>query len=107
MSVIFHPLIGAMLFVLNYSSQRLQEPLLADYYNIHLHSDVRATTLSTINMLSSLYVSIMGIVLGKLADISLPLTFFITGIIIFFGSTLFRLKKNHIQTISFQNTTAS
>lgn len=97
MVIILHPLISAMLFVLNYSSQRLQEPLLADYYNIHLQSEVRATTLSAINMLSSLYIAVMGVIFGKLADISLPLTFFIMGIIIFFGSIMFRLSRSHIQ----------
>lgn len=98
MAAVFHPLISAILFVFNYSSQRLQEPLLSDYYNIHIQNDVRATTLSAINMLSSLYVAIMGVIFGILADISLPLTFFVTGIIIFFGSILFRLNKDHIKS---------
>lgn len=99
MALILSPFASAMLFILNYSFQRLQEPLLADYYNIHLKSDVRATALSTINMLSSLYMGVMGIVFGKLADISLILTFVVMGIIIFVGSIFFRLEKKHIKQI--------
>ena len=98
MSFIFHPIIGTMLFILNYSSQRLQEPLLADYYNIHITSDVRATTLSAINMLSSIYVAIMGLIVGAIADLSLPLTFLFIGIVILIGSLAFRLNKNHVSS---------
>jgi hypothetical protein len=98
MSFIFHPIIGTMLFILNYSSQRLQEPLLADYYNLHIESNVRATTLSSINMLSSIYVAIMGLIMGAIADQSLPLTFLFVGIVIFIGSFAFRLNKNHVSS---------
>ena len=86
-----------MLFVLNYSTMRLQEPLLADYYNLHIKSEVRSTTLSTINMFSSMYIAIMGLIIGKIADISIPMTFLFMGIIIFGGSILFRIKENSIK----------
>jgi len=99
MSIIFHPIFATMLFVLNYSTMRLQEPLLADYYNIHIKSEVRATTLSAINMFSSMYFAIMGLVIGKIADISIPMTFFFMGVIIFGGSILFRIKESSINSI--------
>ena len=97
MSVIFNPIFSTVLFILNYSTQRLQEPLLADYSNIHLKSEVRATTLSAINMLSSFYVAGMGLITGKIADFSLPLTFAFIGLIILIGSLLFRLKNETIK----------
>ena len=98
MSVVFHPIFATMLFVLNYSTMRLQEPLLADYYNIHIKSEVRSTTLSAINMFSSIYFAIMGLVIGRIADISIPMTFLFMGIIIFGGSILFRIKEDSIHT---------
>ncbi|KKQ02055.1 MAG: Major facilitator superfamily [Candidatus Roizmanbacteria bacterium GW2011_GWA2_36_23] len=93
MSFIFSPIIGVALFILNYSTMRIQEPLLADYYNVHLQSNVRATSLSAINMFSSIYIAIMGLITGKLADVSLPLTFIVIGIIIIFGTFVFRIDK--------------
>lgn len=96
MSIIFHPIFATMLFILNYSTMRLQEPLLADYYNIHIKSEVRSTTLSAINMLSSIYITIMGLVIGIIADTSVPLTFLFMGIIILGGSLLFRVKRDSI-----------
>lgn len=94
MSIVFHPIFATMLFILNYSTMRLQEPLLADYYNMHIKSEVRSTTLSAINMLSSVYIAIMGLVIGKIADTSIPLTFLFMGIIILGGSLLFRVKED-------------
>lgn len=99
MSIIFHPVFATMLFVLNYSTMRLQEPLLADYYNIHIKSEIRATTLSAINMFSSIYFAIMGLIIGRIADISIPMTFLFMGVIIFGGSVLFRIKKSSINSI--------
>lgn len=96
MSIIFNPIFATMLFVLNYSTMRLQEPLLADYYNIHIKSEVRSTTLSAINMFSSIYFAIMGLIIGRIADISIPVTFLFIGLIIFGGSFLFRLKESSI-----------
>jgi len=98
MSVVFHPIFATMLFVLNYSTMRLQEPLLADYYNMHIESEVRATTLSAINMFSSIYITIMGLIIGRIADISIPITFLFMGAIIFGGSILFRIKDDSICT---------
>ena len=96
MSVIFNPIFATVLFALNYSTMRLQEPLLADYYNIHIKSEVRSTTLSAINMFSSIYFAIMGLVIGRIADVSIPTTFLFMGVIIFGGSFLFRLKEESI-----------
>ena len=93
MSVVFHPFFATLIFVLNYSSMRLQEPLLADYYNIHIKSEIRATTLSTINMFSSIYIAFMGLIIGRIADTSIPMTFIFMGLIILGGSILFRIKE--------------
>ena len=76
---------------------RLQEPLLADYYNIHIKGKVRATTLSAINMFSSMYIAIMGLIIGKIADVSVLLSFLFMGTIIFAGAVLFRIHEHSIR----------
>ena len=54
------PWLAVTFFCLNYGSAALQEPLLVDYTNKHIPSETRATPLSFIGMLSSLYVAVMG-----------------------------------------------
>ena len=77
MSFIFSPFISGILFIINYGSMSLQEPFFADYYNIHIKSENRATTLSAINMFSSIYIALMGLVIGSIADVSLSYTFYL------------------------------
>ena len=96
MAFIFHPVFSILLFTLNYGSMSLQDPFLADYYNIHIQSENRATSLSAINMLSSIYIALMGLVIGRLADSSLSSAFLFIGVIILMGSIVFKLDEKHI-----------
>ena len=95
MSFIFHPIFSVLLFTFNYGFMSLQEPFLADYYNIHIKTENRATTLSAINMLSSIYIALIGLVIGRLADYSLSYAFVFMGAIILVGSIVFKLEKKH------------
>lgn len=96
MSFVFHPIFSIMLFTLNYGSMSLQDPFFADYYNIHVQSENRATSLSAINMLSSIYITLMGLIIGRIADISLSSAFLFMGVIILLGSIFFKIDKKHI-----------
>lgn len=96
MSIVFSPAIAILLFCLNYGSSALQEPLLIDYTNRHISDGNRATILSFIGTLSSLYVAVMGPIIGKVADHSLALAFLFMGIIIACGAVFFRAREEHI-----------
>lgn len=98
MSIIYLPSISILLFSFNFGLMSLQDPLLADYQNAHISSEIRATALSLISMLSSAYISIMGLVIGKIADISIPYAFLFMGAVAVFGSILFRINKTHLAT---------
>jgi MFS family permease len=98
MAFIFHPIFSVLLFSLNYGAMSFQEPFFAEYYNIHIQTENRATSLSAINMLSSIYIALMGLVIGLLADISLSYAFIFMGAIILTGSLVFKLDNKHINS---------
>lgn len=99
MSIAFNPAMAVLLFCLNYGSAELQGPLLIDYTNRHIPSEMRATLLSFIGTLSSLYVAVMGPIIGKVADHSLSWAFLLMGGIITFGAIIFRAKEEHINVL--------
>lgn len=83
-------------FCLNYGSSALQQPLFDDYTNRHIASENRATLLSFIGMLSSLYVAVMGPVIGAIADRSLPIAFLFMGGLIIIGAIVFRIDEREL-----------
>ncbi|MBI5356482.1 hypothetical protein HZB78_02615 [Candidatus Collierbacteria bacterium] len=97
MALFIHPVVAAILFVFNFGFMSLQDPLFADYYNIHIKSDVRATVLSTINMFSSIYIALMGLAIGWIAGFSVLYAFLFMGVIVLLGSTIFRINERHVQ----------
>lgn len=99
MALVIHPVVAVVLFILNFGSMSLQDPLFADYYNLHLHSESRATALSTINMVSSAYIAIMGLLIGWIADRNLLYSFAFMGIIVLIGASIFRINQAHLATV--------
>lgn len=83
-------------FCLNYGSSALQQPLFDDYTNRHIASESRATLLSFIGMLSSLYVAVMGPIIGGIADRSLPMAFLFMGGLIIVGALVFRIDEGEL-----------
>lgn len=96
MSLLFDPAIAVLLFCLNLGSMELRTPLFADYTNRQIQSSNRATVLSVISVVTSGYVAIMGPIIGRIADVSVPLSFVFMGIIILLGALLLRLDESHV-----------
>jgi len=84
------------LFIAAFSSMSLQNPLFADYMNRHIASENRATVLSIINMFSGIYVALMGLIIGAVADYSLSYSFFFMGFVILIGIVIFRIDRTHV-----------
>ena len=97
MGAVFHPTLAVLLFTLNFGSMSLQDPILTDYYNIHISSEIRATVLSTIGMFSSIYITLMGLLIGWVADTSLASAFIFMGGVVLLGAVLFRINATHIK----------
>jgi MFS family permease len=99
MALFIHPIVAVILFISNFGSMSLQDPLFADYYNVHIKSKIRATVLSTINMFSSIYIALMGLAIGWIAGFSALYAFLFMGIIVLLGSTVFRINEQHVRKV--------
>ncbi|MDY7076221.1 MAG: MFS transporter [Chloroflexota bacterium] len=92
MAAVLHPTFAVLTFCTLYGSMSLKDPIFSGHLNRHIESRNRATVLSLISMFSGLYVSLMGLVIGRIGDFSLTYAFVFMGAIVLVGSLLFRAK---------------
>ncbi len=90
--------LAVVLFILQWAVIHLSGPLFSGLFNIHLPDEARATSLSLINGATTVYIGLGGILLGWLANRSLPLTFALMGIIIIVAALAIRLDDRHTTT---------
>ena len=83
--------LAVVLFIGQWGVIHLSAPLFAGLYNIHLPDQARATGLSLISALVTVYVGVGGVVLGELAEWSLAGTFAGLGCVIVMGGLLCRV----------------
>ena len=93
MAVVVHPVFTVLVFCTLYGSMSLKGPIFSGHLNRHIDSKNRATVLSLISMFSGLYVALMGLVIGRIGDLSLTCAFVFMGVIVLVGSLLFRVKN--------------
>ena len=82
-----------IVFVLTYAVLQLKNPIFSAYQNRYIDDRSRATTLSLMNMFSSLFIALMSLVYGALADHSLPVTFVVLGGVILLASLVLRIDR--------------
>jgi MFS family permease len=92
-----HPLISVILFIFAYGVMFIQKPIFADHINRHVESANRATVISLVSLLSGVYVALMGLVLGRLADHVLSFVFLVMGSIILTSAVLFRIDGRQVE----------
>ncbi len=90
MAVALHPVFLVLVFCTLLGSMSLREPLLSGHLNRHIESKNRATVLSLISMFTGIYVAMIGLLIGFIADLSLTYAFLFMGAVILVGSFLFR-----------------
>lgn len=88
MALVTHPVIAVVLFIVQWGMVQVAIPLFSGLYNEHIEEGARATSLSLINAVVTIYISIGGVVLGWMAGISLAMMFAILGAIIVISSLL-------------------
>ena len=94
MASINHPVLTVVLFVLQWGAVQVATPLFAGLYNAHIEDAARATSLSLINGIVTVYIGIGGVALGWLAGRSLPLMFALLGAVILAGTALVRPQES-------------
>ena len=82
-----------VVFMLAYASTDARKPLLSSYQNQLIGSKNRATILSLFNMVTSVYIAVVGLALGRVADYSLPLSFTVIGVLILFFAATLRVDR--------------
>jgi predicted MFS family arabinose efflux permease len=90
-----NPGLAVALFVIQWGAIHLSIPLFSGLYNVHLPDEARATALSLISALVTIYIGIGGIVLGWLAERSLPGMFALVGVVILVGSLAIQVDERH------------
>lgn len=98
LSFISHSIISIFLVVLAFGSMHIQKPIFLDYLNRHIQSKNRATVLSLISIVSGVYVAIIGLAIGFIADISLTYSFVFMGSVIALSAILIRIPESHVST---------
>ncbi len=96
MGFIIHPIASVLLFITLRSVSSIRSPLFSEYKNIHIKSYNRATVLSLISMVSSLYAVFFRLIVGKVADIHFSYAFIMIGAVIIFGAILLRIDEGHV-----------
>lgn len=97
LAMISLPVLLIPIFIVTYASMEARKPLLSAYKNEQIRSKNRATVLSLINMLGMLYVALMGLVIGKIADYSIPIAFTFTALLIMLFAVVLRTDKVFIK----------
>lgn len=85
-----HPALAVVLFVAQWGVVQLALPLFSGLFNEHIESGSRATSLSLIQAIVTIYIGIGGVALGWLAEVSLSWMFAILGGVILLGTALVR-----------------
>jgi hypothetical protein len=91
MALTTRPELAVLLFILQWGVIQLSGPLFSGLYNAEIPDGARATVLSLISGITTIYVGVMGILLGWLAEISMAWMFGLMGTIVLAGTMLVRL----------------
>lgn len=82
MAATHRPALAVGLFIAHWGAIHLAGPLYSGAYNAEISGAARATALSLISAVMTVYVGLMGILFGWLANRSLPLVFALMGTLI-------------------------
>jgi len=86
MAAVGQPLLAVGLFCAQWGVILVKEPLFSAYLNAHIPDAQRATALSLVNTLLSLYITAMGPLIGAVAATSLPVAFALMGVVVLAGA---------------------
>jgi MFS family permease len=87
------PWLAVGLFVVQWGAMHVVGPLFSGLSNAHLPDEARATGLSLINAIVTVYIGIGGVVLGWLAGWSLPGMFALLGVVIVVGAVAIQIDE--------------
>lgn len=89
------PRLAVVLFIVQWGAMHVSMPLCSGLINAHLPDEARATSISVISALVTVYIGVGGVFLGWLAGRSLSMTFALIGVVILAGAALIRIDDSH------------
>ncbi|MCA9884902.1 MAG: hypothetical protein KC708_18120, partial [Anaerolineae bacterium] len=93
LAMIAGPIWAWLLVVLLYGTNDMKAPLFSAYQNALIASQSRATVLSLINMIVSLFIAIVAPIYAAIATRSLPLAFLVMGSVILVAGITLRVDR--------------
>jgi MFS family permease len=81
------------LFIFSYAFADAKNPLISAYQNEQIEGQSRATAISLINMLNKIYVAILGLFLGWIANYSISTVFIVIGVVVILATLFLRVDK--------------
>ena len=86
-------MIAFVAFLFTYGTSEIKNPLISSYQNGVIPEKIRATVLSLINLVVSLYGAVVGLTMGWLADKDVTYPFILAGFLILFFAVILRVDK--------------
>ncbi len=96
MALTFQPVVAVLLFCVQWGATFVAAPLFSGYVNAHIPSSYRATALSLVNLLVSLYLALMGPLIGWVAEASIAYAFTLMGVLVLAGALALRIEERHV-----------
>jgi predicted MFS family arabinose efflux permease len=94
-----HPALAVGLFIVQWGAIHVSIPLFSGIYNAYLPDNARATGLSLISAIVTVYIGICGVALGWMAERSLPAMFAVLGAVIIAGAVVIQIDDPHAARI--------
>jgi hypothetical protein len=86
-----------ILFIVQQGMMNAASPLINAYANQRIDARYRATALSLMSLLTTLYLAVVGVPIGALAEWSLPTLFVAMGVLIIVNAVVFRIDVSRYQ----------
>lgn len=93
-----NPWLAVALFIVQWGATQMSGPLFAGLFNKHVADAARATSLSLISLISTIYVGAVGLGLGWMSGKSLTMTFLTIGCLALAGCLLIREPDRDVTT---------
>lgn len=97
LSFVIHPIFSVAMYVITDAFGNMRDPIFADYTNRHIESKNRATTISIIYLVESLYMMIIRPFIGLLADMDLRYACILMGCIILAAAIGLRISEDDVK----------
>lgn len=97
MAFVIHPVFSVGMYIFSDAMGNMRDPIFADYTNRHIESRNRATVISIIYLLESLYLMITRPFIGMLADINLKYACVTMGCIILMAAIILRISEDDVK----------